>query len=193
MKTPDTDLLWSPDPETAARSNISDFIRWLEDTRRGIVVELLKALDLGADLRPDDRYLVITSTSWMVWNFLVAGLLHGATIVLYDGSPAFPDVNVAWRVAQRTGPTMVGVGAGYLVAGEKAGVRPGSDRDPARAVTAPRTGHDRRGPGPPANPHRKEARGSRQADPPGHTTVRGHCGGRCHQPGDADLVRTVRP
>ncbi|CAM5353233.1 MULTISPECIES: acetoacetate--CoA ligase [Streptomyces] len=93
----------------------------------GIVVELLKALGLGADLRAGDRYLFVTSTSWMVWNFLVGGLLHGSTIILYDGSPTFPDVDGAWRIAERTGATMVGVGAAYLVAGEKADSHPAAD------------------------------------------------------------------
>ncbi|MEU7038378.1 acetoacetate--CoA ligase [Streptomyces sp. NPDC046237] len=95
----------------------------------GIVVELLKALGLGADLRPEDRYLFITSTSWMVWNFLVGGLLHGSTIVLYDGSPTFPDVGGAWRVAEQTRATMVGVGAAYLTAVEKSGTDPAADAD----------------------------------------------------------------
>ncbi|MFJ3222928.1 acetoacetate--CoA ligase [Streptomyces sp. NPDC086783] len=93
----------------------------------GIVVELLKALGLGADLRAEDRYLFVTSTSWMVWNFLVGGLLHGSTVILYDGSPTFPDVHGAWRVAERTGATMVGVGAAYLTAGEKAGGTPAAE------------------------------------------------------------------
>ena len=106
----------------------------------GIVVELLKAVGLGTDIRADDRFLFMTSTSWMVWNYLVAGLLHGATIVLYDGSPTYPDVDAVWRVAQDTGATMVGVGAGYLVAGEKAGARPGTDLDLSRVRSILQTG-----------------------------------------------------
>jgi acetoacetyl-CoA synthetase len=90
----------------------------------GIVVELLKALGLGVDLRADDRYLFLTSTSWMVWNFLVGGLLHGSTVILYDGSPTFPGVDGAWQIAERTGATVVGLGAAYLTAVEKADVRP---------------------------------------------------------------------
>ncbi|MFD7878923.1 acetoacetate--CoA ligase [Streptomyces sp. NPDC059766] len=102
----------------------------------GIVVELLKALGLGADLRAQDRYLFVTSTSWMVWNFLVGGLLHGSTVVLYDGSPTFPDVAGVWRVAERTGATMVGVGAAYLAAVEKSGtdVAAGLDLGALRSV-----------------------------------------------------------
>lgn len=95
----------------------------------GIAVELLKSLGLGADLRPDDRFFFVTSTSWMVWNYLVAGLLHGATIVLYDGSPTHPDLDGAWAAVARTGATMVGVGAGYLLAGQKAGAAPAARFD----------------------------------------------------------------
>ncbi|MFE0513779.1 acetoacetate--CoA ligase, partial [Streptomyces sp. NPDC058964] len=95
----------------------------------GIVLELLKALGLGADLRPEDRYLFVTSTSWMVWNFLVGGLLHGSTIVLYDGSPTHPDTAAVWRVAERTRATMVGVGAAYLAAVERSGAHPAADFD----------------------------------------------------------------
>lgn len=86
----------------------------------GITIELLKALSLGADLNADDRFFFVTSTSWMVWNFMVGGLLLGATIVLYDGSPTYPDIDGAWRVAEATGATAIGVGAGYLIAGNKA-------------------------------------------------------------------------
>ncbi|WP_432082838.1 acetoacetate--CoA ligase [Streptomyces sp. WAC 04229] len=106
----------------------------------GIVVELLKALGLGADLRGEDRFLFHTSTSWMVWNFMVGGLLHGTTIVLYDGSPTWPDVNGVWRVAERTGATMVGVGAAYLVAAETADAHPAGELDLSAVRSVLQTG-----------------------------------------------------
>ncbi|MEU6273105.1 acetoacetate--CoA ligase [Streptomyces populi] len=106
----------------------------------GIVVELLKALGLGVDLRADDRYLFITSTSWMVWNFLVGGLLHGSTVVLYDGSPTYPDVDGAWAVAERTGATVLGLGAAYLTAAEKADSRPADTFGLGRLRTVLQTG-----------------------------------------------------
>lgn len=95
----------------------------------GITVELLKALSLGCDVQEDDRYFFITSTSWMVWNFLVGALMLGSTIICYDGSPVHPDVDGAWRVAEATGATLVGVGAGYLIAGHKADANPSAHLD----------------------------------------------------------------
>lgn len=106
----------------------------------GIVVELLKSLGLCAGITGDDRFGFVTSTSWMVWNYLVGGLLHGATVVLYDGSPTHPDVDQAWRVAELTGTTVLGVGAGYLVAGEKSGAEPGARFDLSRLRSVLQTG-----------------------------------------------------
>jgi acetoacetyl-CoA synthetase len=89
----------------------------------GIVLEHLKALGLCLDLGPEDRYLFFSSTSWMAWNYLVGGLLLGATIVLYEGSPAHPSTDQLWRLARQTEATVLGMGAAYVTACEKAGVQ----------------------------------------------------------------------
>jgi acetoacetyl-CoA synthetase len=70
-----------------------------------------------------------TTTGWMMWNFLVGCLLSDAAIVLYDGSPAHPDLGVLWDLAQRTGMTCMGVSAGLVASMEKAGVVPRQGRD----------------------------------------------------------------
>jgi acetoacetyl-CoA synthetase len=70
-----------------------------------------------------------SSTSWMVWNWLVAGLLVGATPVVYDGSPGYPDVLGSWRVAAASGATSFGTGAAYLTGCERAGVEPARELD----------------------------------------------------------------
>jgi acetoacetyl-CoA synthetase len=95
----------------------------------GIVLEHLKALSFHQDLRPGDVFTWYTTTGWMMWNYLAGGLLAGLTIVLYDGSPAFPETDRLWRLAAEHGVNYLGVGAPYLVACMKAGLRPGEQCD----------------------------------------------------------------
>ncbi|NED79690.1 acetoacetate--CoA ligase, partial [Streptomyces sp. SID11233] len=65
-----------------------------------------------------------TNTNWMMWNLLVSGLLVGAAIVLYDGSPTFPDADRLWRLTEEHRVSALGVSPGYLLASEKAGLSP---------------------------------------------------------------------
>ena len=95
----------------------------------GIVLEHLKALALHQDLRPGDVFTWYTTTGWMMWNYLAGGLLAGLTIVLYDGSAGYPAADRLWRLAAEHGITYLGVGAPYLVACMKAGLRPGEEHD----------------------------------------------------------------
>ena len=95
----------------------------------GVVLEHLKGLALQLDVGPTDTYLWYTSPSWMMWNYRGAGLLVGATIVCYDGSPFHPGPDGLWALAERLGITVLGTSPGYLLACEKAGVEPGRDRD----------------------------------------------------------------
>lgn len=94
----------------------------------GIVLEHLKALNLGSDIRAGDRMYFFSSTSWMVWNWLVDGLLVGATPVLFDGSPVYPDAMGSWQIVAETKANIFGTGAAYLTGVEKAGL------DPARSL-----------------------------------------------------------
>ena len=95
----------------------------------GIVLEHLKALSFHQDLRPGDVFAWYTTTGWMMWNYLVGGLLVGLTIVLYDGSATYPATDRLWRLAAGHGVNYLGVGAPYLVACMKAGLRPGEQTD----------------------------------------------------------------
>ncbi|MEV0967445.1 acetoacetate--CoA ligase [Microtetraspora glauca] len=95
----------------------------------GIVLEHLKALSFHQDLGEGDVFFWYTTTGWMMWNFLIGGLLVGSTVVLYDGSAAHPDTGALWELAAQEGVTYFGTGAPYIVASMKAGVRPsGLDR-----------------------------------------------------------------
>ena len=66
----------------------------------GILIEQLKMMHLHLDARPGDRLFWFTTTGWMMWNFIVSGLLTEAAIVLYDGNPGFPDMGVLWDLAE---------------------------------------------------------------------------------------------
>jgi acetoacetyl-CoA synthetase len=95
----------------------------------GIALELLKSISLHLDLGPADRFFWFTTTGWMMWNFLVGGLLLGSTVVLYDGSPGHPDMGALWRFAERSGMTYLGTSAAFILASSKAGVAPARDVD----------------------------------------------------------------
>jgi len=95
----------------------------------GILLEHLKVLSLHNDLTARDRFFWFTTTGWMMWNYLVGGLLVGATILLYDGSPAYPDMGALWDFAMRTGMTVFGTSAGYITSCMKAGIEPGKSYD----------------------------------------------------------------
>jgi acetoacetyl-CoA synthetase len=95
----------------------------------GILLEHLKKVVLHIDLGPDDRFFWFTTTGWMMWNMLVGGLLSGASALLYDGNPGYPDMNVLWEFAEKTGMTCFGTSASYITACMKAEIEPAKDFD----------------------------------------------------------------
>lgn len=106
----------------------------------GMTLEHLKVLGLHHDLGPDDVFFWFTTTGWMMWNFLVSGLLLGSTLVLFDGDPAHPDLATLWRLAAETGITVFGVSAPYLMACRRHGLSPGDDLDLTRLTQVGSTG-----------------------------------------------------
>ncbi len=90
----------------------------------GIALEHLKVLSLHQDLAPGDRFSWFTTTGWMMWNYLVSGLLVGATIALFDGDPGHPDLGTLWAFAEETGCTVFGASAPFLLASRKADLHP---------------------------------------------------------------------
>ena len=92
----------------------------------GIFLEHTRALSLHCDLKPSDRFFWYTTTGWMMWNFLVSGLLLGATVVLVDGSVAFPDLYRLYEIVDAEQVTFFGTSATFLNACEKAAITPKS-------------------------------------------------------------------
>ncbi|HEY8544566.1 MAG TPA: acetoacetate--CoA ligase [Acidimicrobiales bacterium] len=106
----------------------------------GILLEHHKALALQNDLGPGDRFFWFSTTGWMMWNFLVSGLLVGATPVLFDGDPGAPDLGALWRLAGEVGVTYFGTSAPFLLACRKAGVHPAAEADLSALRTIGSTG-----------------------------------------------------
>ncbi|HEY5333028.1 MAG TPA: acetoacetate--CoA ligase [Solirubrobacterales bacterium] len=106
----------------------------------GILLEQLKKMHLHTDAHPGDRLFWFTTTGWMMWNFIVSGLLTEAAIVLYDGNPGFPDLGALWDLAEKAEVTMFGTSAAYIAACMKAGVEPGAGRDLSRLRSVGSTG-----------------------------------------------------
>ena len=106
----------------------------------GILLEHLKKHNLHLDAQDQDRIFWFTTTGWMMWNVHVGVMLTPASIVLYDGSPAHPDMGVLWDLAERTGISCFGTSASYVAACMKAQVEPSSNRDLERLRAVGSTG-----------------------------------------------------
>jgi acetoacetyl-CoA synthetase len=95
----------------------------------GVLINHLKELLLHTDLKRADRIMYITTCSWMMWNWLLSSLAVGATIILYDGNPNYPDTGAMWKLIQDKEITIFGTSATYISYLQKQGVKPGRDYD----------------------------------------------------------------
>jgi acetoacetyl-CoA synthetase len=106
----------------------------------GILLEHLKSLGLHGDLVEGERFFWFSTTGWMMWNYLVSGLLLGTTVVCFDGDPAAPDLMSLWRMADELDVAYFGTSAPFLMACRRQGLRPGDELDLARLRTVGSTG-----------------------------------------------------
>jgi acetoacetyl-CoA synthetase len=95
----------------------------------GVLINHLKELLLHTDLKREDRIMYITTCSWMMWNWLLSSLGVGATVVLYDGNPNYPDTGAMWKLVQDEKIAVFGTSATYIHYLQKQGVKPGQDYD----------------------------------------------------------------
>lgn len=90
----------------------------------GILINHLKELILHTDLKREDRIFYISSPSWMMWNWLLSSLAVGATVVLYDGNPLYPDWGVLWKFVEDVKITIFGCSASYINYLKSVGAKP---------------------------------------------------------------------
>lgn len=80
----------------------------------GVLINHLKELIIHADIKREDTVIYMTAPSWMMWNWLVSTLAIGATIVLFDGNPGYPDYGTMWKLIDEEGITFFGTSATYI-------------------------------------------------------------------------------
>ncbi len=106
----------------------------------GTLIQHLKELVLHTDLRREDRIFYFTTCGWMMWNWLISSLAVGATIVLYDGSPFYPEPTQLFDLAEQERLTVFGTSAKYIAVAEKAGLQPVATHDLSALRTVLSTG-----------------------------------------------------
>ncbi len=95
----------------------------------GVLINHLKELLLHTDLKRQDTIMYITTCSWMMWNWLISSLGVGATIVLYDGNPNYPDPYAMWKLIQEERISIFGCSASYINFLRGQGIAPGKECD----------------------------------------------------------------
>ncbi len=106
----------------------------------GALIQHAKEHRLHGDLGADDVLFYFTTCGWMMWNWLVSGLQTGATLVLYDGNPAYPDATRLFDVIDAEKITHFGTSAKFVQAVEKAGAVPRDSHDLSTLRTLYSTG-----------------------------------------------------
>ena len=90
----------------------------------GTLIQHVKEHQLQTDIRRDDRVMFFTTCGWMMWNWLASVLASGATLLLYEGAPFYPDGNALFDFADETGMTHFGTSAKFIDALKKSGLKP---------------------------------------------------------------------
>jgi acetoacetyl-CoA synthetase len=96
----------------------------------GILINHIKELKLHTDVKREDRLFYYTTCGWMMWNWMTSALSLGSTIVLFDGSPFYPDSGALLRLVEDEKITIFGTSAKYIDSIQKQGLKPKDKYDP---------------------------------------------------------------
>jgi len=106
----------------------------------GVLLTHLKEHQLQCDIKPDDRVFYFTTCGWMMWNWQMTAIASGATLLLYDGSPFYPNANILFDYADAENMTLFGTAAKYIDALNKHGIKPRETHDLSTIRTMTSTG-----------------------------------------------------
>ncbi len=106
----------------------------------GTLLQHFKELHLHTDVKREDKFAYYTTCGWMMWNWLVSSLQLGASVVLIDGSPVYPDNEFLWKKIEEEGITIFGTSPKFLSSIEKAGLIPNEKSNLSKLKTILSTG-----------------------------------------------------
>lgn len=106
----------------------------------GLLLNQLKEVGLHHDVTEKDRMLYITTCSWMMWNWMASTLGTGASLVLFDGNPSYPDTSTIWKILEEEKVTVFGLSASYIHALMAEGFVPKEHADLSALRTISQTG-----------------------------------------------------
>ncbi len=134
MSTPSQELSFTPVPFSHPiwilySSGTTGIPKAITHSHGGMLLEHLKYLSFHNDVHRGENFFWFSTTGWMMWNFVQASLLVGATIVLYDGSPGYPSISALWKIARLAPIHHFGTSAPYLIACKKRKLDPESIAD----------------------------------------------------------------
>jgi acetoacetyl-CoA synthetase len=95
----------------------------------GTLLQHAKELIIHGDIGREDVFFYFTTTGWMMWNWQVSALMTGAELILFDGAPGYPSLDVCWRLAAERGVTHFGTSAKFIGACRNQGLSPGTAND----------------------------------------------------------------
>ena len=90
----------------------------------GTLIQHIKEHKYHCDMKENDRIMYFTTCGWMMWNWMVTALASKVTLVLYEGSPIFPNPLILFEIAEKERLSFFGASAKYIDSLNKIQIRP---------------------------------------------------------------------
>ncbi|KAJ7267595.1 acetoacetate-CoA ligase [Mycena haematopus] len=90
----------------------------------GVLLQNKKELRLHFGMNPDDTFFQYTTTGWMLWNLMLSIFAIGARLILFDGSPFYPDIPTFLKFVSDQEVSVFGTGPRFLAEIRNRGINP---------------------------------------------------------------------